>query len=78
MTTEPTPTADPRLNVLRAVSADVGGVMLIGAAALYLFPADLLEYWPWDLTPLTSRVRFGCRALSCRRRRARCPPLVCW
>jgi hypothetical protein len=30
-------------------------VLLIGAAALYLFPADLLEYWPWDLTPLLAR-----------------------
>jgi hypothetical protein len=52
---EPTPAADPQLNVLRAVSAVFGSVMLIGAAALYLFPADLLEYWPWDLTPLLAR-----------------------
>jgi hypothetical protein len=52
---EPTPEADPRLHVLRAVSAVVGTVMLIGAAALYLFPEDLLEHWPWALTPLLAR-----------------------
>jgi hypothetical protein len=52
---EPVPDADPRLNVLRAISAVVGALLLIGAAALYLFPEELLDEWPWALTPLLAR-----------------------
>lgn len=68
---EPTPAADPRLNVLRAVSVVVGALLLVGAAALFLFPEDLLEHWPWPLTPLLARAvaawyaLFGTMLVSC-------------
>ena len=52
---EPEPPADPRLNVIRALSAVAGGVMIVGAAALYLFPGDLASHWVWALTPLLAR-----------------------
>jgi hypothetical protein len=60
---EPEPEADPRLNVLRALSAVAGVVIVIGAAALYLFPGDLASHWVWPLTPLLSRVVAGWYAM---------------
>ena len=68
---EAKPDADPGLNVLRILSAVVGAALLIGAAALYLAPADLLEHWPWALTPLLARAvaawyaLFGTMLVSC-------------
>lgn len=68
---EPTPDPDPRLNVLRVLSAIVGALLLIGSAALYLFPADLLDEWLWPLTPLLARAvaswyaLFGTMLVSC-------------
>jgi hypothetical protein len=68
---EPTPAADPRLTVLRVVSAVVGALLLVGAAALYLFPEELLDRWPWTLTPLLARAvaawyaLFGTMLVSC-------------
>ena len=52
---EPEPEADPRLNLVRALSAVAGVAMVAGAAALYLFPGDLASHWPWALTPLLAR-----------------------
>jgi hypothetical protein len=60
---EPEPAADPRLNVLRVLSAVAGVVILIGAAALYLFPGDVASHWVWPLTPLLSRVVAGWYAM---------------
>jgi hypothetical protein len=52
---EPEPAADPRLRLLRALSGIAGAAMILGAAALYLFPGDLAPHWPWALTPLLAR-----------------------
>jgi hypothetical protein len=67
---EPTPEANPRLTVLRALSVIVGAVLLVGAAALYLDPS-LGKHWPWPLTPLLARAvaawyaLFGTMLVSC-------------
>lgn len=67
---EPRPDADPRLRSTRAISAVLGAVMVIGAAALYLSPS-LRSHWPWALTPLLSRAiaawyaMVGTMLLSC-------------
>jgi hypothetical protein len=60
---EPEPEADPRLNLVRALSAVAGVVIIAGAAALYLFPGDLASHWVWPLTPLLSRVVAGWYAM---------------
>src|SRR3954462_760426 len=52
---EPEPEADPALNALRAVSAVVGVLVLLGAVALFIAPVDLGKHWLWPLTPLLSR-----------------------
>jgi hypothetical protein len=69
---EPTPPADPRLNVVRALSAVVGTVLLIGAIVLFASPTgSLARHWPWPLTPLLARAvaawyaLFGTMLVSC-------------
>jgi hypothetical protein len=68
---DPEPEADPRLRLLRAISAVAGAVLLVGAVALYVAPVDLGEDWPWPLTPLLGRAvaawyaLFGTMLLSC-------------
>jgi hypothetical protein len=52
---EPEPPADPRLHAVRAISAVVGAVLLVGALALYIAPVSLGKHWPWPLTPLLGR-----------------------
>jgi hypothetical protein len=52
---EPEPPADPGLLGVRVLSAIAGAAMILGAAALYLFPADVAPHWPWALTPLLGR-----------------------
>lgn len=60
---EPEPEADPRLSLLRALSGVAGVVIILGAAALYLFPGDLASHWVWPLTPLLARVVAGWYAM---------------
>jgi hypothetical protein len=55
-TAESRPAADPRLRSIRILSAVAGGVLAVGAVALYAAPADLAGHWPWMLTPLLGRV----------------------
>jgi hypothetical protein len=68
---EPAPPADPRLTALRIISALAGALLVIGAAALFLFPENLLDEWPWPLTPLLARAvaawyaLFGTMLVSC-------------
>jgi hypothetical protein len=52
---EPPPAANPALRVLRILSGMVGAGLLVGAAALYVAPADLGRHWLWPLTPLLAR-----------------------
>jgi hypothetical protein len=52
---EPEPAADPGLNAVRLLSAVCGGVLVAGAAALFVAPVDLGGHWPWALTPLLGR-----------------------
>ena len=65
------PPADPRLRSVRVLSAIVGAVLIVGAAALFVAPVDLGERWPWPLTPLLARAvaawyaLFGTMLLSC-------------
>jgi hypothetical protein len=47
--------ADPRLRLLRLLSLVFGAVMLAGAIALFVFPADLARHWPWPLTALLAQ-----------------------
>jgi hypothetical protein len=68
---EPTPPADPRLRVVRVLSAFCGAVLVVGAAALFIAPVDVGENWPWALTPLLGRAvaawyaMVGTMLLSC-------------
>jgi hypothetical protein len=68
---EPEPPPDPRLRALRALSAVVGLVLLVGAAAMFAAPVDLGKHWPWPLTPLLGRAvaawyaLFGTMLVSC-------------
>jgi predicted small integral membrane protein len=39
----------------RAAQAFAAGAF-VGAVVFYLFPEQAIDIWPWDLTPLTSRV----------------------
>jgi hypothetical protein len=48
-------TADPGLRLLRFLSLVCGSVMLAGAIALFAFPGDVANVWPWPLTPLLAR-----------------------
>jgi hypothetical protein len=52
---EPAPPADPALNLVRVLSAIGGAVLIAGAAALFIAPADVSDRWPWALTPLLAR-----------------------
>ena len=40
---------------MRVLSAVCGAVLVVGAAALFVAPADVGERWPWALTPLLGR-----------------------
>jgi hypothetical protein len=68
---EATPAADPALRALRVLSAIVGAPLVVGAAALFVAPAQLGEHWLWPLTPLLARAvaawyaLFGTMLLSC-------------
>jgi len=55
-TAESRPAADPRLHLVRVLSAIAGGVLAVGAIALYAAPVALGRHWPWVLTPLLARV----------------------
>jgi hypothetical protein len=53
------PAADGDLLLSVGVSrviAVVGGLSLLTGAFLFLFPHQAVTFWPWTLTPLTSRV----------------------
>jgi hypothetical protein len=52
---EPEPDADPALRGLRIVSGVLGGLVVLGALALFLTPVGLGKHWPWQLTPLLGR-----------------------
>lgn len=47
--------ADPRLNLLRALSLAAGLMLAAGAVALFAFPTALADDWPWPLTPLLAQ-----------------------
>ncbi len=65
------PDVDPRLRVIRALSAVTGALMIAGAVALFLAPVDARRAWPWTLTPLLARAvaawyaLFGTMLVSC-------------
>ncbi len=65
------PPADPALRALRVLSATLGAALVVGAAALFVAPAELGTHWLWPLTPLLCRVvaawyaLFGTMLLSC-------------
>jgi hypothetical protein len=46
---------DPRLRLLRALSALCGVALLGFAIALFAFPSDVGALWPWPLTPLLAQ-----------------------
>jgi hypothetical protein len=52
---EPRPAGDPAIRALRAVSGLAGAGLIVGAAALYVAPAELGRHWLWALTPLLAR-----------------------
>jgi hypothetical protein len=69
---EPTPPADPRMTVVRALSGVIGVALLIGAIVLFASPTgSLARHWPWALTPLLARAvaawyaLFGTMLVSC-------------
>jgi hypothetical protein len=68
---EPEPPADPGLRVVRVLSAVLGAVLVVGAAALFIAPVEVGEHWPWPLTPLLGRAvaawyaMVGTMLLSC-------------
>jgi hypothetical protein len=47
--------SDPRLGLLRVLSAVCGVAMLAGAIALFAFPDAVGALWPWPLTPLLAQ-----------------------
>jgi hypothetical protein len=65
------PLPDPRLRIVRVLSAVFGVVLIVGAVALFLAPVDLGRHWPWTLTPLLARAvaawyaLFGTMLVSC-------------
>jgi hypothetical protein len=68
---DPQPSADPRLRIVRVLSALAGVALIAGATALFLAPVELGEHWPWALTPLLGRAvaawyaLFGTMLVSC-------------
>jgi hypothetical protein len=52
---EPEPPADPALRPIRIASGILGGLVVLGALALFLSPVGLGKHWPWSLTPLLAR-----------------------
>ncbi len=54
-----------RLSRRAQVSAGVlGAVAILGSAALFMWPHQLIEVWPWQLSPLTARVMAAMFALG--------------
>ena len=51
----PAPPAHPGLRALRIASTIIGGLVLIGSAALFVAPTTVGDVWPWPLTPLLGR-----------------------
>jgi hypothetical protein len=47
--------SDPRLHLLRVLSAVAGVMLLSYAIVLYAFPTALGDDWPWALTPLLAQ-----------------------
>lgn len=50
-------------NVVRLAAIGSGAVIVLLAVVLFAVPAPLIEYWPWAVSPLTSRVLLGWFAL---------------
>jgi hypothetical protein len=70
---EPAPPPHPALRQVRMLSAGVGLVLAVSAAALFLWPTDVGELSPWELTPLLGRAvaswyaMFAVMLLACAR-----------
>ena len=56
--------SEPALRRIRALLLALGLALSAVAAALYLAPDALLERWPWEITPLLSRVFSSWYALA--------------
>lgn len=60
-------TPDPRdvivPSTIRQITGVVGVVMLVIAVFMFVFPDTAISIWPWQLTPLTTRVIAGWFAL---------------
>lgn len=41
---------------LRLVLVGVGAAAFLAGAAVFVFPAAVIPFWPWELTPLTAQV----------------------
>ena len=52
---EPAPAPHPGLRAVRVLSAGLGGLLVASAAPLFLWPTDLAQLWPWEVTPLLAR-----------------------
>jgi hypothetical protein len=52
---EPMPAASAALRPVRVLSGIVGGVLVVGAIALFAAPGSVGDVWPWELTPLLAR-----------------------
>jgi len=65
------PAPDPKLRLVRVLSAVAGALLIAGSVALFVAPVELGEHWPWALTPLLGRAvaawyaLFGTMLLSC-------------
>jgi hypothetical protein len=65
------PEADPRLRVVRILSAGIGAALLVGAVIFFITTPGPESDWPWALTPLLSRAvaawyaLFGTMLVSC-------------
>lgn len=55
----PAPAADERLDALRACSAGLGALLAVAGLALFAWPTQMADVWPWPLTPLLARVIAG-------------------
>jgi hypothetical protein len=59
----PEPGEPPRPRGVRPALLAAGGVQSVVALVLLLFPATMIEHWPWLLTPLTAQTLGGWFAL---------------